>query len=84
MSQSKITFQMKKIGHNSVLKKFWKKIKDKEEMIKEKKSLIQEILNSVKTNKAELEELKKQLEHIQEQEMNQGLDELFGPKTSPK
>lgn len=35
-------------------------------------------MNSVRSDKAELEELKKQLENVQELEINQGLEELFG------
>jgi hypothetical protein len=41
--------------------------------------LIQEILNFVKVDKEELEELKGKFDQMQEQEINQGLNDLFGP-----
>lgn len=59
-------------------------IKEKEVMINEKKALILEIINSVKLDKTELEELKKKRDYLQEKEINQGLEQMFGPQQQSK
>lgn len=53
-------------------------------MINEKKALILEIINSVKLDKTELEELKKKRDYLQEKEINQGLEQMFGPQQQSK
>jgi hypothetical protein len=61
-----------------------RQIKEKEEMINEKKTLVLEIFNYVKSDKAKLEELKRKRDHLQEKEINQGLEQMFGPQQQSK